>query len=83
MEDYRFGYYKPKFNGTVEEWNQLRNTIAWQHESLSIYSSAMPSLWSNQLLFYNLSLNTHKQCQLHKYQMEYECPGYKIGIYMD
>lgn len=39
MEDYRFGYYKPKFNGTVEEWNQLRNTIAWQHESLSIYPS--------------------------------------------
>ena len=88
--DYLFGYEKKPFTGTKEEWNQLQNTIAWWIESSSIYpfiTVKCPHCGSiNNHNIMNYGIRNHKPCNLHYYKgvrVYYECPGYKIGIYLN
>jgi len=87
--DYSFGYEKPLFTGTKEEWENLQNKIAWWVESSSIYpfiTVKCPHCGTinNHNVIHNI--HTHKICNLHYYKgvrVYYECPGYKLGIYYE
>jgi phage FluMu protein Com len=85
--DYKFGISKVKFKGTKEEWDILRNTIAWQNEVLSNYSTIVVKCpHCGAINSHTIEkLDKHKACKLNLYdgiKIKYECPGYKIGIYM-
>ena len=84
-----FGYDKKPFNGTKEEWEKLKNKIAWWIENSSNYpfiSVKCPHCGSNNTHNISHNLHKHQECNLQYYngaRVYYECPGYKIGIYMN
>ena len=90
MDDYKFGIFKPKLKFTKQEWEVLRNTIAWQIDILFVYPFIVvkcPHCGAHNV--HNITrqnLNTHKVCKLQPYKgnyVEYLCPGYKLGIFVD
>ena len=88
--DYKFGLFKPKVEYTKEEWEVLRNTIAWQNQLLSNYPFIVVKCpHCGAINTHNIkdqNLNTPKLCQLQLYngnRMHYVCPGYKLGIFVD
>ena len=67
-----------------------QNKIAWWVEKSSIYpfiTVKCPHCGSiNNHNVMNNSIHKHKICNLHYYKgvrVYYECPGYKLGIYID
>jgi hypothetical protein len=85
--EYSFGIFKPIYKGTIQDWNQLQNKIAWCINDLTIYPKIVvqcPHCGSiNVHNLNNQKLYKHIKCSLYRYNgyyIYYECPGYKIGI---
>jgi hypothetical protein len=85
-----FGYGKPAFDKSDKKWIQLQHKIAWKIDTLSIYPFIIVKCpHCNAINLHNIhlhALNRHQQCQLQRYQgiqVDYECPGYYIGIVTD
>jgi hypothetical protein len=82
--EYRFGPNKPKFNGTIKEWNKLKEEIAWWNEETSKYpviTVLCPHCGSKNT--HNISeegLVISRECKLmidkKGNKINYECPGY-------
>ena len=83
-----FGYDKKPFDGTKEEWENLQNKIAWWVEPMSNYPFVVvncPHCGSNNVHNVSDNFHKHRECNLHYYKgvrVFYECPGYKLGIYI-
>jgi hypothetical protein len=82
--EYRFGPGKPLFNGTRDEWNKLKEEIAWWNEETSKYPIIIvlcPHCGTKNT--HNISeegLVIHRECQLmidkKGLKIYYDCPGY-------
>jgi transposase len=87
--DYPFGPNKPKFTGTYNEWNRLKEEIAWWNDDTSdcpFVTVICPHCGTK---------NTHKLDGIRVYRechlmldkkgkkIHYECPGYVICRYIN
>jgi hypothetical protein len=82
--DYRFGPNKPKFTGSDQEWNKLKQEIAWWNEDTSNYPSVYvicPHCGATNIHTDN-GLDSHRECNLmidkKGKKIYYDCPGYYI-----
>ena len=87
--DYRFGPNKPKFTGTISEWNKLKNYIAWWNEDTSNYpivNVICPHCGTKNTHILDGSTE-HKKCDLmidkKGKKIYYDCPGYVICRYIN
>jgi hypothetical protein len=83
--EYRFGPNKPKFTGTDDEWNKLKQTFAIWNKDTSIYP------FFTVICPHCGAINTHisdgicsyRECHLIKnkagMKIYYECPGYYVN----
>ena len=88
---YNFGPHNPFFLGSLEEWDELKNKIAWWHEDSLKYP------FVSVLCPHCGTKNTHditydggdgpRDCDLTVDQtgkiIKYECPGYYICRWLD
>lgn len=87
--DYRFGPNKPKFTGSDEEWNKLKQAIAWWNEETSNYPLVVvicPHCGTKNIYIEDGS-DTHRECQLmldkKGKKIYYDCPGYYTCRYIN
>jgi hypothetical protein len=87
--DYHFGPNKPKFNGTVEEWNKLKQEIAWWNEETSNYpfvTVICPHCGAKNT-HTDDGTSSHRECHLTLDKkgnvIYYDCPGYYICRYIN
>jgi hypothetical protein len=82
--EYNFGPDKPKFSGTDEEWNKLKQKFAKLDKQISIYP------FINVICPHCGSKNTHicdgtcrhRECHLDRSKISiklYDCPGYYVN----
>ena len=88
---YDFGPHNPFFLGSLEEWNELKNRIAWWHEDALKYPFVMvlcPHCGVKNMhdITYDRG-DGPRDCDLTVDQtgrtIKYECPGYYICRWID
>lgn len=89
--EYRFGPNKPRFTGTDDEWNKLKQKIAWWNEDTSHYPSVTvicPHCGTkNTHTNKEQDVATHRECHLMRdrkgKKVYYDCPGYLLSRYIN
>ena len=88
--NYRFGPNKPNFTGSNEEWNKLKEEIAWWNEDTSIYPSVTvicPHCGAKNIHTDDDTGSSHRECDLtidrKSKKIMYDCPGYYIARYIN
>lgn len=80
--NYRFGPNKPKFNGTDNEWNKLKNEIAWWNKkTLDNYLTVVCPHCGAKNTHQDNGSGGHRECNLIYSKVIYDCPGYVICKY--
>lgn len=83
--EYKFGPNKPRFTGTEEEWNILRQKLARCNQEGSIYPFVTVICPHCGATNTHISDGTcsHRECHLIRDKMgiakHYDCPGYYIN----
>ena len=86
--DYRFGPNKPKFTGTHEEWNKLKQEIAWWNDETSNYPIVCVTCphCGAKNRHKDDGTFSHRECDLvfddRGKKIYYQCPGYYISRYI-
>lgn len=87
--DYRFGPNKPNFTGTDDEWNKLKQEIAWWNEDTSNYpfvTVICPHCGAKNTHTED-GTSGHRECHLMRDEkgkkIYYDCPGYFIFRYIN
>ena len=87
--EYRFGPNKSKFNGTDDEWNKLKQEIAWWNEETSNYPfvTVICPHCGTKNIHKDDGIDSHKECHLmldkKGKKIYYDCPGYYICEYIN
>jgi hypothetical protein len=83
--EYRFGPNKPKFTGTDDEWNKLKQKIAKYDKETSIYPFVTVTCPHCGSINTHISdgMCSHRECHLIRdkagMKIYYDCPGYYIN----